>query len=152
MSWTNFLHPNVYSRIINHQITFTMAFSNAHRYDDAIYHFALLCNALSHPARVIILKRLIALHGEWARASELGAGLPLAKQTLSDHFKILREMSIVNCEVRHPYIYYSLNSTLMNTYVGIFSLVTQAELKYDENYVAETKILGSRRTTGTTPV
>lgn len=128
-----------------------MAFSNAHKYDPAIYHFSLLCRALSHPARVIILKRLIALHGEWAKGSDLGAGLPLAQQTLSDHFKILREMSIVNCKVRHPHTFYCLNSELFNTYVAVFTLVTQAELKYDENYINEIDQIGIRRKIGTTP-
>jgi len=128
-----------------------MAFSKAHKFDDDIYHFSLLCRALSHPARVVILKRLVNLHGDRAKVSELIVDLPISKQSLSDHLKILREMSIVNCETCHPYVYYSLNHELLNTYVGIFSLVTQAYLKYDENYHAEIKTIGARRTIGTTP-
>jgi DNA-binding transcriptional ArsR family regulator len=110
-----------------------MAFSKAHKFDDAIYHFSLMCRALSHPARVMILKRLIALHGDRAKAGVLTVGLPITQQALSQHFKILREMSVVSCQEEHPNVYYSLNNELVNTFVGIFSLVVQADSKYDEN-------------------
>jgi DNA-binding transcriptional ArsR family regulator len=126
-----------------------MAYSKAHKFDDAIHHFSLMCKALSHPARVMILKRLISLHGESAIVGDLTSGLPLSKQALSEHIRVLREMSIVICEVKHPYIHCTLNAELLNTYIGIFSLVTQAELKYDDNYKAELKSVGLRSMVGT---
>ena len=129
-----------------------MAFSKAHKFDEAIYHFSLMCRALSHPARVMILKRLISLHGDRARAGELTTGLPITQQALSQHFRILREMSVVTCQEEYPHVYYSLNSELLNTFVGIFGLVTQADLKHDENFRKEIGPLGKRRTAGTTPV
>jgi DNA-binding transcriptional ArsR family regulator len=129
-----------------------MAFSKAHKFEDAIYHFSLMCRALSHPARVMILKRLIALHGDRAKASELTTGLPITQQALSQHFRILREMSIVSCQEEYPNVYYTLNNEMFNTFVGIFSLVTQADAKYDESYKQEITPLGRRRTAGTTPV
>ena len=129
-----------------------MAFSKAHKFDAAIYHFSLMCRALSHPARVMILKRLISRHGDRAKAGELTDGLPITQQALSQHFRILREMSIVTCQEEYPNVYYALNNELFNTFVGIFGLVTQADLKYDDDFRKEVEPLGKRRTTGTTPV
>jgi DNA-binding transcriptional ArsR family regulator len=129
-----------------------MAFSKAHEFDDAVHHFSLMCRSMAHPARALIVLKLLGLHGEKAKVGELAAGMPISLSTFSEHLKILREMSIVQCEVQHPYVYYSMNSALVNTYFGIFGLVTQAELKYDENYKEELKTISARRAIGTTPV
>lgn len=129
-----------------------MAFSKAHKFDDATYHFSLMCRALSHPARVLIVRKLISLHGERAKAGELTEGMPISKQALSQHFRILREMSIVKCEEEYPNIYYSLNNDMLNTLLGLFSLVTQSDRKYDKTYATEAKTLGKRRSAGTTPL
>ncbi len=129
-----------------------MAFSKAHKFDDAVYHFSLMCRALSHPARIIILKRLIDSDGDKVTAGALIEGLPISRQTASGHLRMLREMSIINCEEQHPHTCYSLNSDLLNTWAGIFSLVMQADSKYDDNYLSEIEIVGARRTIGTTPV
>ncbi len=129
-----------------------MAFSKAHKFSDEIYHFSLMCKALSHPARVMIIKTLISLHGERALASKLISNLAISKQAASVHLKMLREMSVISCEEEYPHVYYRLNSELINTYFGLFSLVTQAELKVDETFSREIPAVGGRRTLGTAPV
>lgn len=148
MLWRSLYSQNIYQP----PKPFLMAFTKAHKFDPDIYHFSLMCGALSHPARVIILKRLMNLHGESANVAELTRDLPLSKQAISEHLKILREMSIVCCEEKTPFVYYSMNPELINTVMGLFMLVTQASLKLDEQYVEELKAVGIRRMIGTTPV
>jgi hypothetical protein len=93
----------------------------------------------------------MAMEEVWATPSQLRKGLPLAKQTHSDHLKLLRQMSIVKCKVHEGHIMYAINEDLINTFVGLFALASQAELKYDDNYEAEINIVGVRRKIGTTP-
>jgi DNA-binding transcriptional ArsR family regulator len=129
-----------------------MAFSKAHEFEDAVQHFSLMCKSMAHPARAKIVLKLIALHCEKVKATELASGMPISLSTFSDHLKVLREMSIVNCEVQHPYVYYWMNSELVNTYFGIFGIATQAEVKYDDTFKEELKTINARRTVGTTPL
>lgn len=69
--------------------------------------FALLAKALGHPARVQILRLLLAhdacFYGELAEA------LPLAQATVSQHVKVLREAGLVDGEVEPPRTCYHAN-------------------------------------------
>lgn len=129
-----------------------MAFSKAHLFKESIQHFSLMCKSMGHPARAEIVLKLIAQHGEKITAGELAKDMPIAKSTFSEHLKVLRDMSVVCCEVEHPFVYYSMNTSLMNTFTGIFSIATQAELKYDDTYKEELQKINSRRMIGAAPI
>ena len=73
-----------------------MAFSKAHRFATADYHLSLICHALSHPARIQILRKLVAQ--KKCSAKQLHLGLPISKNAVWQHLKILRDMSIIQCE------------------------------------------------------
>ena len=68
---------------------------------------ARLAKALAHPARVAILKRLLA-HGECV-CGEIVSGLPLAQATVSQHLKVLKEAGLVQGEVDGPRVCYCVN-------------------------------------------
>lgn len=57
-------------------------------------YLAAVARALSHPARIRIL-RLLAAQDE-CRGSEVFAGLPLAQSTISEHLRILKEAGLVD--------------------------------------------------------
>jgi ArsR family transcriptional regulator len=68
---------------------------------------ARLAKALAHPARVAILRRLIA-HGECA-CGKIVSGLPLAQATVSQHLKVLKEAGLILGEVDGPRVCYCVN-------------------------------------------
>lgn len=68
---------------------------------------ARLAKALAHPARVAILRRLLA-HGECV-CGEIVSGLPLAQATVSQHLKVLQEAGLIQGEVDGPRVCYCVN-------------------------------------------
>ncbi len=65
---------------------------------------ALLATALAHPARVRILRFLLAR--EECFAGAIVDHLPLAQSTVSRHLAVLREAGLVRGEVDGPHICY----------------------------------------------
>ena len=68
---------------------------------------ARLAKALAHPARVAILRRLLA-HGECV-CGEIVDALPLAQATVSQHLKVLKEAGLISGEVDGPRVCYCVN-------------------------------------------
>ncbi len=67
-----------------------------------------LAKALAHPARVAILRRLLA-SGECV-CGQIVSGLPLAQATVSQHLKVLREAGLIQGEVDGPRICYCVDA------------------------------------------
>src|SRR5216117_910248 len=68
---------------------------------------ARLGKALGHPARVAILKLLIA-RGE-CMCGAIVDELPLAQATVSQHLKVLKEAGLVQGEIDGPRVCYCVN-------------------------------------------
>jgi len=68
---------------------------------------ARLGKALGHPARVAILKLLIA-RGE-CLCGAIVDELPLAQATVSQHLKVLKEAGLVQGEIDGPRVCYCVN-------------------------------------------
>ena len=68
---------------------------------------AALAKALAHPARVAILRRLLA-QGECV-CGEIVEGLPLAQATVSQHLKVLKEAGLIAGEVDGPRVCYCVD-------------------------------------------
>jgi len=69
---------------------------------------ANIARALSHSARVKILKQL-AEKGECC-VQEIAKGHPISPAALSNHLKILREAQLVIWREQFPYTFYSLHT------------------------------------------
>jgi ArsR family transcriptional regulator len=67
---------------------------------DAEGDLAKLAKALGHPARVHILRLLLAK--DTCVAGELSDELPLAASTVSQHLKLLKESGLIKGEVDGP--------------------------------------------------
>jgi ArsR family transcriptional regulator len=67
---------------------------------DAEGDLAKLAKALGHPARVHILRVLLAK--DTCVAGELSDELPLAASTVSQHLKLLKESGLIKGEVDGP--------------------------------------------------
>ena len=111
-----------------------MSFSKGDLFDPKAHHFSLLCKALSHPARIVMLQRL--LDHQYDRditASFLIDGLPLAESTLFQHLRYLRDMNILESRYKGEEVIYTLNEEMPDTYIEIIYMIwNSAKLPYSE--------------------
>jgi ArsR family transcriptional regulator len=75
---------------------------------DADAALAALAWAVAHPARVRILRILIARKA--CVCGELVDQMPLAQSTVSQHLKILKEAGLVQGEIDGPKVCYCVNA------------------------------------------
>jgi DNA-binding transcriptional ArsR family regulator len=68
---------------------------------------AALCKALGHPARIAILRHLLA--EDRCICGRIVEVMPLAQSTVSQHLKILKESGLVLGEVEGPKTCYCIN-------------------------------------------
>jgi ArsR family transcriptional regulator len=68
---------------------------------------ATMAKAISHPARLAIL-RLLA-HRDTCATGDVVAQLPLAQSTVSEHLRILREAGLIQGEFEGPRTRYCVN-------------------------------------------
>ncbi len=71
---------------------------------EANERLAQLAKALGHPARVAIVKLLIAKKA--CVCGEIVGELPLAQSTVSQHLKVLKEAGLVRGEIDGPRVCY----------------------------------------------
>lgn len=74
---------------------------------------ALLAKALGHPARVKILRLLLAR--EECVCGEICEELPLAQSTVSQHLKVLREAGLVQGETDGPRVCYCADTARLES-------------------------------------
>jgi ArsR family transcriptional regulator len=81
--------------------------ARARRQKDSARPLAVLARALGHPARIRIVRTLIA------RQTCIGCDLVdqsgLAQSTVSEHLRILKAAGIISGEIEGPRVCYSLN-------------------------------------------
>lgn len=75
------------------------------RKDEMIARFA---KALSHPARVYIMRELSSLCG-CCTSGEFFENLPIARSTISQHLKELKLAGLIQGQITPPYIKYCIN-------------------------------------------
>lgn len=84
-----------------------MAYSKAHLFDQRTYQQSLWSKATAHPARIRIL---VHLHRNGTTPFNLLAkSIPLARPTVSQHLRILREAGLISSYDKFPHTYYQLN-------------------------------------------
>ncbi len=77
---------------------------------------ASVAKALSHPARIRLLKILASRQ---CLGSDLVGDLGLAQSTVSEHLRILREAGFVHAEVMHPKTCYSLRRDTIEAFKSL---------------------------------
>ncbi|MDX5594373.1 metalloregulator ArsR/SmtB family transcription factor [Pseudovibrio sp. SPO723] len=75
---------------------------------------ASLCKALSHPARVKLIRIMLAQSG--CVGQDLVSALGLAQSTVSEHIRILKEAGLVDAENQRPKVCYSVNEAKLKRY------------------------------------
>jgi ArsR family transcriptional regulator len=69
---------------------------------------ARFAKALSHPARVYIMRELSTLDG-CCTSGEFFEKLPIARSTISQHLKELKLAGLIQGQINPPYIKYCIN-------------------------------------------
>jgi len=65
--------------------------------------------ALSHPVRVFILDFLANNIDKCCYSGDMAEELPIARSTLSEHLKELKNSGLIQGEINPPYIKYCIN-------------------------------------------
>lgn len=76
--------------------------------------FAMICKALSHPARLKIINYLKRV--DQCICGNIVDMLPLSQSTVSQHLKILKEANLIWGEVDGPRTCYGLNKEMVETF------------------------------------
>ncbi len=84
-----------------------MALAKKEEFSNKDLMLADWCKALSHPARIVIL-RTLASKGECI-CGDLVLDLPLAQSTVSQHLKALKEVGLIQGEIDGPRSKYCVN-------------------------------------------
>jgi DNA-binding transcriptional ArsR family regulator len=78
------------------------------QFSDDDNQIARITKALSHPARVYILRKLAKMNS-CCYSGDLVDELPIARSTLSQHLKELKYSGLIQGEINPPYIKYCIN-------------------------------------------
>jgi ArsR family transcriptional regulator len=89
-----------------------MAASKKSEFTQEDIWLADVAKALSHPARIRILK--ILNYKDSCMVTSLVDQLPLAQATVSQHLKELRRVGLIEGEIKGPKICYCVNSKNLN--------------------------------------
>jgi ArsR family transcriptional regulator len=81
-------------------------------------HLAMLAKAISHPARISILK--ILARKENCNCNDLVEQLPLSQSTVSQHLKELKNCGLINGTVRGTSNIYSVNRVMLKEFQSEF--------------------------------
>ena len=85
-----------------------MAFSKAEEFEEKDILAARFAKALSHPARIAIV-RLLANHNACCYCGDVTTELPIAQSTISQHLKVLKDVGLIDGEIAPPKVCYRIN-------------------------------------------
>jgi ArsR family transcriptional regulator len=82
---------------------------------------ARYAKALSHPVRIFIMDFLVKNTGKCCYSGDMAEELPIARSTLSQHLKELKDACLIQGEINPPYIKYCINKTSWAEAKGLFN-------------------------------
>jgi ArsR family transcriptional regulator, arsenate/arsenite/antimonite-responsive transcriptional repressor len=86
-------------------------------YSTEIEKIARYSKALAHPARVFIIRYLAENADTCCYSGDLAEILPIARSTLSEHLKELKNAGLIQGEINPPFIKYCLNKKMSHCLV-----------------------------------
>ena len=87
-------------------------------FDDNLQQLALMAKAISHPARLAILKYLA--EAKTCISGDISDSLPLSRSTVSQHLKELRDCGLIHGEIDGLKINYCLCSSEIAHFLELF--------------------------------
>jgi ArsR family transcriptional regulator, arsenate/arsenite/antimonite-responsive transcriptional repressor len=89
-------------------------------YSTEIEKLSRYSKALAHPARVFIIRYLAENADTCCYSGDLAEILPIARSTLSEHLKELKNAGLIQGEINPPFIKYCLNKENWEEYESLF--------------------------------
>jgi len=83
---------------------------------------ARYAKALGHPVRVFIMDFLVKNAEKCCYSGDMAEELPIARSTLSQHLKELKNAGLIQGEIKPPYIKYCINKTSWSEARELFGL------------------------------
>lgn len=94
-------------KLLTWQIQLAMTFHKKEEFGKKKQHLALLAKALSHPARISILK--ILSKKESCNCNDLVEALPLTQSTVSQHLKELKDAGLIKGDIDGASVCYCID-------------------------------------------
>lgn len=95
-----------------------MAVSKIHEFQEEDVLIATVAKALSHPARIEILR--ILAEKNTCMCGEIVEQLPLAQSTVSQHLKELKDAGLVKGEIDGPKVCYCIDNVMLRKVKNMF--------------------------------
>ncbi len=96
-----------------------MSYAKTESFHQSDQEIAEVAKALSHPARVMILR--ILNHRNSCITSEIVDELPLSQSTVSQHLKELKQVGLIKGEIEGPRTCYCLDEAVVSKTKSMFS-------------------------------
>ena len=85
----------------------------------------MIAKALSHPARIQIIRLLLSK--KTCIGGDIVDVVGLAQSTVSEHLRILKASGIISGEITRPRVCYSLNPLRLNQFTDFLGLVLDSD-------------------------
>ncbi len=100
------------------------------KFDEELQELALFARAISHPARLAILKYLAET--KTCISGDISDNLPLSRTTVSQHLKELKTLGLIHGEIDGLKVNYCLCSDKINDYLqkfaSFFEMIQQSDI------------------------
>jgi ArsR family transcriptional regulator, arsenate/arsenite/antimonite-responsive transcriptional repressor len=94
---------------------------------------ARYAKAMGHPARVTILDFLVNNLHKCCYSGDMAEELPIARSTLSQHLKELKDAGLIQGEINPPYIKYCINQPNWEEAKHLLSVFFEREISTNSN-------------------
>lgn len=88
-------------------------------------HFASMCKALGHPARIMIVNYLQKI--DRCLCNEIVEILPLAQSTVSQHLKCLKNAGLIKGQVEGVKTCYCLDRTMLEEFTRLVNALCESK-------------------------
>ena len=92
--------------------------NKSEKFEDSLQELAQFAKAISHPARLAILKYLAET--KTCISGDISGNLPLSRTTVSQHLKELRDMGLIHGTIDGLKINYCLCHSSIDKYIHLF--------------------------------
>ncbi len=110
--------------------------NKSEKFDNYLQELARFAKAISHPARLAILKYLAET--KTCISGDISNYLPLGRTTVSQHLKELKDLGLIHGTVDGLKINYCLCSSSINNYLqkmdAFFELIRHIEIDCNPNF------------------
>jgi DNA-binding transcriptional ArsR family regulator len=96
-----------------------MTYSKTHAFSTELQEIAIICKALSHPARIAILKHLSSCTS--CISGDITKEIPLSRTTVSQHLQELKKANLIEGEIDGAKICYCLNNKIIKKRFGLLN-------------------------------